>query len=218
MTQAELEFINQKIANKEKMLREQAESLRVKQKELEKVRHEIEGQESIGLANRVNRIERTMDMLNTLTELIDSLSQQVANVRLPSSHGEPPRLHFEFSRENFGQEHSPIRLKDVIDSIPKYDGHKTSVFHFCKMCERTLNLISQYHEYHLIQLIINKLHGHAYAAVERSEYSTIFELIRHLRKIFGPNKSTDQYRGKFANIFMRNNENLLDYVEQVKEL
>jgi len=65
MTQAELEFINQKIANKEKMLREQTESLRAKQEELEKVCHDIEqAQESTGLTDRVNRIERTMDMFN----------------------------------------------------------------------------------------------------------------------------------------------------------
>jgi len=132
-----------------------------------------------------------MDMLNALTERIDSLSQQVANARAPSNHDVPPRSYSESPRGNFGQEHSPIRLKDVIDSIPKYDGHK-SIFHFCKtfLCERALNLIPQSHEYHLAQLIINKLHGHAYAAVEGSEYSTIFELTRRLRKIFGPNKST----------------------------
>lgn len=53
---------------------------------------------------------------------------------------------------------SPIRLKDVIDSIPKYDGYKMSVY-FCKMCERALNLISMYQQYYMVQLILNKLLG-----------------------------------------------------------
>lgn len=86
------------------------------------------------------------------------------------------------------------------------------------MCERALELIPAYQEYHLVQLIINKLQGHAYAAVEGTEYQTVRDLTRRLRSIFGPNKSTDQYRGELANIYMMPNENVLDYVERIKEL
>lgn len=64
------------------------------------------------------------------------------------------------------------------------------------MCERAFELIPQYQEYHLTQLINNKLQGHAYIAVEGSEFNSLLELTRRLKKIFGPNKSTDQYRGE----------------------
>jgi len=84
---------------------------------------------------------------------------------------------------------SPIRFKDAVNTIPEFDGHKMSVFHFSKICERALELIPQYYEYHLVQLIIIKLQGHAYAAVEGHEYATVLELTRRLKKIFGPNKS-----------------------------
>jgi len=69
-----------------------------------------------------------------------------------------------------------------------------------------------------VQLIINKLQGHAYAAIEGTEYETIFELTRRLKRIFGPNKSVDQYRGELANIYMKPNESIFDYIERVKEL
>lgn len=72
------------------------------------------------------------------------------------------------------------------------------VFHFSKICERALDLIPIYHEYHLVQLIINKLQGHAYSAIEGVECHTVLELTKRLKLIFGPNKSADQYRGELA--------------------
>jgi len=105
---------------------------------------------------------------------------------------------------------SPIRLKDAIDTVPKFDGHKMSVFHFSKICERALDLIPAYHEYHLVQLIINNLQGHAYSAIEEVECHTVFELTKRLKLIFGPNKSVDQYRGELANVTYRN-KNFISY-------
>jgi len=113
---------------------------------------------------------------------------------------------------------SPIRLKDAIDTIPKFDSRKMSVFHFSKICERALELIPQYHEYYLVQLIINKLQGHAYSAIEGVEYHTVLELTKRLKLIFGSNKSVDQYRGELANIFMKHNENIFDCIGRVQEL
>lgn len=230
MTAAEVEIIAQKFVEKEKRLREQAEALKTRQEELEALRRnteQIQGTNVANLENRMEHLEQTINALTALPEQFNNLCQQLTNIQ-PES-GRDTVNHFRNEPTNHsgqgggGREppseiFSPIRLKDVIDSIPKYDGHKMSVFHFCKMCERALNLIPQYHEYHLVQLIVNKLQGHAYAAIEGSEYTTVFDLTRRLRKIFGPNKSTDQYRGELANIYMKPNENLLDYVERVKEL
>jgi len=70
----------------------------------------------------------------------------------------------------------------------------------------------------LVQLIINKLQGHANAAIEGTEYETIIELTKRLKSIFDPNKSTDQYRGELANIYMKPNKNIFDYIGKVKEL
>lgn len=92
------------------------------------------------------------------------------------------------------------------------------LFHFSKICERALDLIPQYHEYPLVQLIINKLQGHAYSAVEGIECNTVSELMRRLKKIFGSNKSVDQYRGELANIFIKPNENIFNYIARVQEL
>jgi len=59
-----------------------------------------------------------------------------------------------------------MRVKDVVDGIPCYDGQKMSVYYFSKICERTLKLISPAHEYQLVQIIINKLQGQAYTSLK----------------------------------------------------
>lgn len=48
---------------------------------------------------------------------------------------------------------------------------------------------------------------------EGPKYTTVFDLTKHLRKIFGPSKSTNQYRGKFTNIYVISTESILDYME-----
>lgn len=128
---------------------------------------------------------------------------------MPPTYGFPP---------DFTTPTSPIRFKDVIDSIPRYDGHKLPVFQFSKICERALKLISPQQEPYLIQLIINKLQGHAYTAVEGMNFHTVSCLTGHLKKIFGPNKSLNQYRGELGNLYMLPNEDIFGYIERVKEL
>lgn len=244
MTPAELEIINKKMIEKEKLLREQAKALRDKEEELDqKCRENEQGRSSTDA--RLNRLERMLttlaadlpEQLNTMSQRLNDLQGKIGydmprneppvsriqehdRVGFDTPRSEEPRLQTRGPGPGSPSEPpvSPIRLKDVIDSIPKYDGHKMSVFYFCKMCERALKLIPPNQEYHLVQLILNKLQGHAYSAIEGSENTTVHELTKRLRRIFGPNKSTDQYRGELANIYMKQGENLFDYIERVKEL
>lgn len=130
-----------------------------------------------------------------------------------SNSSQPTSQHFDVMDQP-----SPIRLKDAIDTVPRFDGHKMSVFHFNKICEHALDLIPIYHENHLIQLIINKLQGPAYSAIEGVEFHTVLELTKRLKLIFGPNKSVDQYREELGNIYMKQNENIFNYIVRVQEL
>lgn len=221
LSPGEIEILNRRISEKEKMLQEQADALKRKQDELEQMRYDIlQAQSSIetepDLRGRIEQLERLTNILTLLPEQFsknDTLHRRVTDMQPISGRDTP-----EHRCQERTQEQSPIRLKDAVDSIPKYDGHKISVFQFCKICERALNLIPKGQEYHLVQLIINKLSGHAYAAVEGVEYPRLYYLTKRLKEVFGPNKSTDQYRGELANIYMKPNEHILDYVERVKEL
>lgn len=221
LTPAEVEIVHKEFKTREKKMEERAEALFQKQEELEKLRQSIEQEQAnqpvdTDWKEKMERMERTLNNLTTLPGQLESLYRQVADMQISPGRDTPNHHYLEERKQHLEQ--SPIRLKDAIDSIPRYDGHKMSVFQFCKMCERAANLIPRYHEYHLVQLITNKLYGHAYAAVEGTEYPSVFSLTKRLKQVFGPNKSTDQYRGELANIYMKPNEHILDYVERVREL
>lgn len=106
-----------------------------------------------------------------------------------------------------------MRFKDIVDSVPRWDGHKPGVFQFSKIRERAAKLIPPQQETYLVQLIINKLQWHAYTAVEGVNFSTVASLTLQLKKIFGPNKSLNQYRGELGNLYMLPNEDIFSYVE-----
>jgi len=224
ITQAELEAINQKLTEKEEMMKEHARQLQEKRDELTALQQSIDQSKETNqfdfIVNLYNLREQ-ISALNTLPEQMELLHQRINEIQFSNSTPNRQTTHTTQGlprRSSPVDTNFPIRLKDVVDSIPKYDGHKISVFHFSKMCERALELIPGYQEYHLVQLIINKLQGHAYAAIEGTEYETVFDLTRRLKRIFGPNKSVDQYRGELANIYMKPNESIFDYIERVKEL
>lgn len=113
---------------------------------------------------------------------------------------------------------SGLSVKDGLDVVPVYDGYNMSIFRFVKACERARDMLAPRLEPTLTQLIINKLKGHAFQVVEDSDALTITELTDRLRAIFGPRKSTNQYRGELGNIYKRNNEHILDYIGRIKDL
>lgn len=217
-TPEETDIILQRMNEKERQLKEQADALQIKQDRLTRMQEEIEHQEQPAMSE-------LLTSMNTIVNQIEKINSRIA--RLEISQGENKNIHQESERLNSRHDSqyfdmmdqpSPIRLKDAIDTIPKFDGHKMSVYHFSKICIRALELIPQYHEYHLVQLIINKLQGHAYAAIEGDEYHTVLELTKRLKLLFGSNKSVDQYRGELANVYMKQNENIFDYITRVQEL
>jgi len=183
-----------------------------------------------GLSSILTTLTQKISALSVLPEQIQCLTERVTNIERTANltatskevqfDNPPPDLDpfVRMNNRSTIDNVSPIRFKDVIDSIPKYDGHKMSIFQFSKICERALKLIPSQQEPYLIQLVINKLQGHAYTAVEGMTFHTLPHMISHLKKIFGPNKSLNQYRGELGNLYMMPNEDIFNYVERAKNL
>lgn len=236
LSQADLEQITKKLQEKEKLIQEQALALKVRQSELDNREAVINREKNAavgieGLSTILNSLRQELATLKDLPQQVELLSHRVNDIPVPPIHSEPrgidspqraiPQDDFQRSNSSIPLSSdfaSPIRFKDVVDSIPRYDGHKPSVFQFSKICERALKLISPQQEPYLVQMIINKLQGHAYTAVESINFSTVTSLIQHLKKIFGPNKSLNQYRGELGNLYMLPNEDIFNYVERTKDL
>ncbi|XP_048266671.1 uncharacterized protein LOC125386062 [Bombus terrestris] len=82
----------------------------------------------------------------------------------------------------------PIKLKDAIQSVPVFDDHRPPVFQF---------------------LIL---------AVEDGVVLTLNDFGNRLKNMFGPGKTINEYRGELATVFQRLGEEILDYIDRVKNL
>lgn len=95
----------------------------------------------------------------------------------------------------------PIKLKDAIESVPLFEGHQSSVFQFLRACERARNMVPRHQEPQLVKLLMNKLGGHAFLAVEDTEIVDLNDFGKKLKDMFGPGKTVNEYRGELATVF-----------------
>lgn len=241
LSQVELEIINKKLVDKEKLIQEQANALKTRQLELDKREADLNKERNAavgieGLSTVLNTLRQELTSLKNLPTQLEQLTQRVNEISsspknpdisaLNAVNLSTPRQNELYANRDSPVQPtylppdstSPIRFKDVVESVPRWDGHKPSIFQFCKICERAAKLVPPQQEKYLVQLVTNKFQGHAYTAVEGMNFSTIASLTQHLKKIFGPNKSLNQYRGELGNMYMLPNEDIFSYVDRAKEL
>ncbi|XP_043604662.1 uncharacterized protein LOC122577429 isoform X4 [Bombus pyrosoma] len=111
-----------------------------------------------------------------------------------------------------------IKLKDAIESVPVFDGHRPSVFQFLRACERARKMIPKHQEPQLVKLLTNKLRGHAFLAVEDTELVSLNDFGNKLKDMFGPGKTVNEYKGELATVLQRPGEDILDYIDRVRNL
>lgn len=91
-------------------------------------------------------------ILRQLSQQFSSLQEQVSILQNPapltSEQHAPNTTYSPIPRaiSPTSLESSPIHLKDIVDSIPKYGGQRMSVFQFSRACERALELILPHQE------------------------------------------------------------------------
>ena len=111
-----------------------------------------------------------------------------------------------------------IKLKDAIETVPKFNGHNMSVLQFARACNRAKDLVPSQAEPQLARLLRNKLQDHAYLAVEDRVFDSVNDLVKQLKRTFSPAKTSDHYRGELANVIKGTNEHVLEYISRVKDL
>ena len=65
---------------------------------------------------------------------------------------------------------------------------------------------------------MNKLRGHAFLAVEDSQVNSLNDFGNKLKDMFGPGKSLNEYKEELGTIFQRPGEDILDYMDRVRNL
>ncbi|XP_046145540.1 uncharacterized protein LOC114881995 isoform X1 [Osmia bicornis bicornis] len=115
-------------------------------------------------------------------------------------------------------ESSDFTLKEAVNTIPIFDGHNISVLQFCRACRRAKEIVPPRVERTLARLILTRLRGRAALAIEDEFCETVTAVCNRLKDIFQPSHTINHFRGEIANIFMKPNEHILDFIGRVKDL
>lgn len=218
---------------REEFERERNESLqsismerdRIREREAE-TRQTREAEEAFKteIAREINRLRQEIDdarragpsrNLTALREL-DDMRQE-----------DPPRALLANRNQNqINQFEDPVGIspipkvsfREATESVPVFDGYNISLSQFVRACRRAKEIVPAFSERNLTKLLINKLRGRAYYAVEDEPCETITQLIDLLTTAFGSSKTVDQYRGELSTVYKKPTEHMLDYISRIKEL
>lgn len=126
-----------------------------------------------------------------------------------NNYGTPPNLDTQLPKVSF---------REATESVPNFDGYNISLPQFTRACRRAREIIPPHSERNLTKLLINKLRGRAYYAVEDEPCDTVTQLVDLLNGAFGSPKTIDQYRGELSAVYLKPDEHVLDYISRVKDL
>lgn len=125
-------------------------------------------------------------------------------------------LHEESSIES--SQPPKVSFREATECIPSFDGYNIPLSQFIRACRRAKETVPPSSERNLTKILVNKLRGRAYYAVEDEPCDTITQLIDLLNGTFGSPNSIDQYRGELSMSYIQRNEHILDYISRVKDL
>lgn len=103
-------------------------------------------------------------------------------------------------------------LKEAVNTIPVFDGNNITALQFSRACRRAREIVPPQAERTSVKLIITRLRGRAALAVEDELCDTVSSLCNRLKDVFEPRRSVDHFRGEMANIYMKSNKHVLDFL------
>jgi len=235
LTEDELEQYRLSVANKDARVQNEAKAVEKQLAKLDKERAEF--------AKRVAEFEeRTSaaqdgkpnpDQNETfasfkseiLHEFRDILRREVDKIRSsPAASPEAQRTYERepapYSGETLSEPTQPPRIsfREVTETVPSFNGYNIPLSQFIRACRRAREMVPASAETSLTKVLINKLRGFAYYAVEDEPCETVSQLADLLSGAFGPQRDVDQCRGDLANIFRKGGEHMLEYISRAKTL
>lgn len=115
-----------------------------------------------------------------------------------------------------------IKIKEIVETIPQFNGHNISVMQFSRACKRALEMLPHpvypETEANLVRMIRMRLQGYAYLVVEDETILTIEKLKDVLKAAFMPSSTLNYYRGALSNLHKGPDKHVLDYISRAKDL
>lgn len=229
LTEGEIEIIGANLTQRENRIHEEMAAF-------EKQREEF-ALERKAFDDECKKKERTINQLETaVTALRTDVTREIAQIRanIHTNTRDPNRavspIERPIDRDLHHHERMPydlprnptenpkVSFREATESIPNFDGYNISLAQFARACKRAREIVPPACEYNLTKLIINRLRGRAYYAVEDEPCDTVTQLIDLLTGAFGSPKTIDQYRGELSTCYLRSGEHMLDYISKIKDL
>ena len=230
--QSRLKAKEAQLKDRESSLREEAVFLAEQRKKQDRRGLEIEQLQEAMQRNSETRgqaaaLEDMTAFKNDLLTEIEELRRELNHLRREPSpsirlSGQPLLSLDEFGARNessFEQPHLPkVSFREATESVPNFDGYNISLGQFTRACRRAKEIVPPSAERNLTKLLVNKLRGRAYYAVEDEPRENVTQLIDLLTSAFGSAKTIDQYKGELSTVYLKPQEHMLDYISRVKDL
>lgn len=226
LSEDELEVSRQNMLEYEKRLKAEAAALQREREEFERkmesenYRHpDPPNPDTIELlASFKNEILRELKDIRRDVDTFRSRELNSTPLDTQRSHEphSPSPLHGNSALED--SQTPKVSFREATDTVPIFDGYNIPLAQFVRACRRAREIVPSSSERNLTKILINKLRGRAYYAVEDEPCDTITQLVDLLTGAFGSPKTIDQYRGELSTIFLKREEHMLDYISRVKDL
>lgn len=209
-----------RLKTQEAKIRRQLEDLEIERNKFEQEKNsysqEMETREN-EVSLREKELEKrwadTVDVtpLESMHQAIpqETLISQAYGINHPTSYNNALNLNAQLPKVSF---------REATESVPNFDGYNIPLTQFTRACRRARDIIPPHSESNLTKLLINKLRGRAYYAVEDEPCDTVAQLVDLLNGAFGSPQTIDQYRGELSAIYLKPYEHVLDYISRVKDL
>lgn len=205
-----------RVKAQEARIRQQIEEFEAEREKYEKVKASynqvLEAREN-EISAREKEIEKKWSDTVDVTPL-ENLQQEPV---FSQAYGNVPQNNY----SNIAHSNTPlpkVSFREATESVPSFDGYNIPLAQFTRACRRARDIIPLSSERNLTKLLINKLRGRAYYAVEDEPCDSVTQLVDLLNVAFGDPKTIDQYRGELSTTFLQPREHVLDYISRVKDL
>lgn len=222
----DIQMQEQRLLDKESRLKAQENQLRAQFEEIETMRDKVERE-------RVN-YSRELDMRESEIAAREKEAEKkwqdtadetpVENIHHTIPH-DPSINHTyghippsSYGNANLNVLQPKVSFREATESVPSFDGYNIPIAQFTRACRRAREIVPPSSERNLTKLLINKLRGRAYYAVEDEPCDSVTQLIDLLNGAFGDPKTIDQYRGELSTTYLKPQEHVLDYISRVKDL
>lgn len=221
LTEDELEIVRANLTQKETRFKDEVAAFNKTREEFERERTEHKRTEydaEAGLTALREEVRRELNnfrsdaVTNRGHECIQSSETE------PRNYDQPSRAPESSGTPRGSTEYPKVSFREATESIPNFDGYNISLAQFARACRRARDIVPPHSEYHLTKLVVNRLRGRAYYAVEDEPCDTITQLTDLLNGAFGSPKTIDQYRGELSACYLRAGEHMLDYISRIKDL